>query len=595
SGFKPELALDSAKEVQAKTKEILGVDPMDPANQARFPDVASLFGATREVFADPDKYNLYKLVGEHQVENIKRELRDANQTNSILLDVGVVAFVSLTLALSRSPKVAAAAERALGSAGPRVAKVAGLFAAGLGAPALRHYGYEALTGTPESWKDTGVHVVGSLAAAEVGSRLLGRGSLVFGTPGSAPGVFEQFNKETAAGWLADHGYTTTGKVADLMRSNGFLREAKLLGALEAATPITSEAGLLAIETAQLTHARMGSVAKALGADLRRVSGVDQTKLAQALEGLSAGKIGSVGDLSRSIASDNKAVEEIVKLSSDLPRGASISDAVRAAGGTRQFELLAAAERLGVSTVAQARALAKSPATIERLFPQLHELMKKGAVSASDSLSTAASAGSHVFEGQGLEMLVNKIPLFERGGLLSAHSLSKMASGSGKLSKIEKAIADSGTSLNSVLMEAGLGTVTTETLTRTRWITAMLGSAGTLGTYNSTVRAWDIHNLSIDPNTGERYSFPDALREAHLPTVKSGIHPGVDFALSAMFGTPGQALVGAFFLQPGAIARANWADRDLSVARKLYNSMPLSHHAWSNLNATLLSKPGMGGV
>ncbi len=588
SGFKPDLAYDVAKEVAAKTQEILGFDPLDPANQARFSDVGSLFGAVKEVFADPDKYNIFNVVEAHKAENIKRELRESSKTESIVLDIGVVAFVSLTLALSRNPKVAAAAERLLGRAGPTLAKAGGYAVAAVGAPTLRHYGYEMLTGTPESWADTGVHVVGSLAAAEVGSRLLGRGSLIFQTAGEGPALFRQFNKETAASWYAEHGFDTTGKMAELMARNGFAREARILGALEATTPITSQLGLGAVESANLIHARLGTVAKAIGADLKGLSGIDQAKLAQAL---GKGGMGTIDDLAKFIEKDNKAMEEIAKHSSEMSGGASVHEAVRGVDPTRQLALIETAERLGVTTVRQVRALARAPRSMEKLFPNLHELTRRGVVSGSDSLGTAASAGNRVFEGRGLEALIGSIPPFERGALLSASSIQKLASGSRGLTQIEKAIADSGNTFHTFTnaSEAGLGAVSTQTLSRTRWLTAMLGSAGTVGTYNSTVKAWDMHNLSQKPD-GSSYTFLEALKEANLPTVNSGIHPIVDHAFSAMIGTPGQALVGAFLLRPGAIARENQG-----IFSRVFNSTPLSHQAWTNLNANLLSKPGMGGV
>lgn len=275
SAFKPELAFEMAKQIREKTKEIFGFDPLDGKQGRQDDEAAFLFGGLVDVMNNPEKYNLYKLVDEHKVEAMQAELKSHSGFESMLADVGVVALTAGTLALSRSPKVQAGVERMFARIGPNAersaataTKIAGLGTVAVAAPLARHYGYKGLTGISESWQDTGVHVVGSLAAAELGGRLLGKGSMITGSPGKGLAVSRQFDKAGSAEWLTMHGYDTAGKLSGLLKQSGFAAESKILASLPANTALKSEAGLQAIERASLTNARFAKLAKSAGLDIR---------------------------------------------------------------------------------------------------------------------------------------------------------------------------------------------------------------------------------------------------------------------------------------------------------------------------------------
>ncbi len=427
NSFKPDKAYEIANEMRAKTKEILGFDPLDKGQAGRNPAACSLFGALVEVFDNPDKFNIYNVVERHSAENIRNALRESTKTHSMLLDVGTVALVGTTMALSRSQKVAAMFERSLGGYANGGARIAGAAAAAVASPLYRHYGYELVTGTNESWVDTGVHVLGSVAAAEVGSRIVGRGSMFVGGPASGPGRFHAFDKTTSAQWYAHHGYETTGKLAGVLERAGFQSEAKILAELAPTTSITSEQALRAIEAAELTHARVGTVAAA-------ISG--QTK---------------------------------------------------------------AAERIGHTAIQ--REVAES------------------------NLSSAVLA-------------------------------------------------------------------TPQQLARSRSLRGFGGAAATATIYNSTSTAWDIHNTRTNRETGQKYSILEALQEAHLPTVDTGVSRGADMTASVLLGTAGESLLAGKLLKTGAIYSYSPAQ---SQMRTLFHNTPVSPLAWNNWGARAFSGPTLGGA
>jgi len=82
-----------------------------------------------------------------------------------------------------------------------------------------------LTGVNESWTDSAVHVAGSLAAAEVGGRLSGRGSFLTGST-AGPRQFALMDTKASAEFYAREGYGTTGKLMDLLKSQGYLNESE---------------------------------------------------------------------------------------------------------------------------------------------------------------------------------------------------------------------------------------------------------------------------------------------------------------------------------------------------------------------------------
>jgi hypothetical protein len=223
SGFNPDLAFEMAKETRAKTKELRGFDPLDEKQARQDPEVTSLFGGVCDIFGKPEKYNLYKLVDAQRIEKVQRELKNSTGTESVITDIGVVALTATILAASRNSRVHAGVEKVLGRALPgaeihaaRVSKIAGLSGAAISAPLARHYGYKALSGVDESWSETAVHVVGSLAAAELGGRISGAGSTLTGRAGK--GIqHQQFNKHGITDLPPTQGYYTTGKIADLVR------------------------------------------------------------------------------------------------------------------------------------------------------------------------------------------------------------------------------------------------------------------------------------------------------------------------------------------------------------------------------------------
>ncbi len=599
--FKPDKAYELAKETRAKTKELLGFDPMDEKAAMQDPSVATIYGSIMEVLDNPKKYNLFKLVDENKLENLYRELKQSSGFENMLVDVGVVTLVAGALCLSRSPKTHAAIERLLGRSAnaeaiaPTLSKSLGFGTALVGAPLLRHYGFEALSGVKESWSDTGIHVIGSLAAAELGGRLLGKGSMITGSSGRGLRALEGFDAIASSEWLGLHGYETTGKVADLLIANGHTKEAAILLKLPRGTALASEAGLKALEVAELTQSRMSSVGKAVSIDQKAASGIDHSKLAKSLESKGTKPITDVNGLVKQLQEDAQLLREVD--GKGLRRGTSISEAlgnkaITSEGGRIEERLT----ELGVENVGQARDLLKSlDKGLESQFPKLHELQKANAIGGTTSLAEVARMTSHAFDGPGMTRLIKLLPEAERPAILSDRTLYALSRGEKPQSKISQMVAEQYNPHGLAPGPEFYNVPTGNALKNTAWGTSLRGAAGTVLTYNTIVKAWDQMEY-VNPNTGTNYTFAEALQEAHLPGLSDQNTPEVLRLINAVgAGSPGQIFLASLMIRPGAIAKPVWSDASLSTTSKLWRSSPFSPSAWNNWNAGIFSKPGMGSA
>ncbi len=444
SAFKPDRAYEVAQELRQRTRDILGFDPMDREHAGRNPGVTSLFAGLVEVFDDPNKYNLYNVVQDHQVDNIRRSLKENSGFDSMLVDMGVVVLATGVLLASRNPRVAGAIERCLGvsatNAG-RLARAGGVVAAPALGVMARHYGMEMLTGQPESWGTSIMHTAGSLAAAEVGSRMLGRGSLFLGE-GSGARAFRSFDRVASAEWMARNGYDTTGKLTDALAASGFADDAARFAGLPRTTAITSEEALAVIERAGLTHNRLAGVADALGRNAR-AAGVIQDRLVANLthEGRA---VSTVDDLVRVVEADQRALAEIARRGTSVAETTAVADAIgltaeqkaviegaRLAPGTEgalhgaelearlgaagfdraNFNLIMTAERLGMRTVGDVNRvmLNAERLSFDALFPRLSALRQGGHITGATTLADVARNGTLLFEGNGLNRLLALVP------------------------------------------------------------------------------------------------------------------------------------------------------------------------------------------
>ncbi|MBX9668378.1 MAG: hypothetical protein K2X93_12200 [Candidatus Obscuribacterales bacterium] len=175
SAFKVDKAYESIERARKHTKEILGIDPLDPESTKVIPGIAWLFKGLAHVLDNPEEYDLYRdkdgdgkpdLIQMHEVENIKKAIHTKGTLASVALDVGVWTLGTAAMRLSRNPKVLAGLERNLGKYamnGKLATLLAGTTAVG-GGLALRHYGYKAAVGLDETWIDSGRHTIGAFAA-----------------------------------------------------------------------------------------------------------------------------------------------------------------------------------------------------------------------------------------------------------------------------------------------------------------------------------------------------------------------------------------------------------------------------------------------
>lgn len=598
SAFKPNQAFAMADEARTLTKNILKFDPLDPKEARQDTQIASLFGGITDVFSNPEKYNLYDVVDKNSIAAIEKQLKAGSGTgfSSTLVDMGVIALTAGTLAISRSPQVQAGLEKMLKvipgaeKAAPTIAKVGGLGVAAAAAPAFRNYAYSALTGHQESWLDTTVHVAGSLAAAELGGRLLGKGSMLTGKPGSASAALEQLDNVGSAKWLSAHGYDTTGKLSGFLMESGYQTEAKLFWNIPPGTPLTSEVGLQVIEAAGLTKSRMASVAGALSADLRAGSGVDSSKLAAALASNESGKMVTIRDLTNMMTKDETLVDSfLINVSKSKPH-MTPGQALKEAGHAEfSADYDAFFKQYGVKTVEEAQALSlRFKQGMSSIFPRVAEL---GAPDTT-KLVDAATMSNRVFDGVGLQRLVFTLPAEHRGDLLFNRLAEEMSTNvaAGGRTKIQEALKDVGRINYSGPTFKGIASP--ESLAKTRIAGGLIASGVTVGTYNSTAKMWDIKQTE-NTATGNKYTFAEAMQEAHLPTVFDSKEPALKrYAASFLTGTPGQTLLGAALLRPGAIHQ----ESPYPGAFQAFDYTPFSPRAWNNLNATrTFAIPGISGA
>lgn len=596
TGFKPDLAFDMAKETREKTKEILGFDPLDEKQARKDPEVASLFGGILEMTNNPEKYNMYKLVDEYKLERMKKELKSLTGTDSMLTDIGVVGFTAGVLALSRNPKIQAGLENMLGRVLPgaeksaaTLSKVAGFTTAALGAPLVRHYGYKTISGLDESWADTGVHVAGSLAAAELGGRVLGQGSMLTGRAGRGVAALQNFDKVGSAEWLSLQGYNTTGKLADLLKSAGYTTEATIFANAPRGTKLTSEVGIKAIEQANLTNSRLATVAKSVSQDLRAASGFDSSKIADSLSKSTNGKVATVDDVAKLIEQDRQVLEQYLKVADTSKKGALVSDSLGQQGWTQDgLRLSDAVEKLGVKNVGDAeKLLGQLKKGMADQFPRVAEMQAAGLANGTTKLTDLAASANRVFDGPGLDRLLSRVPVPDRASLLTDKVIDEvMAHGGGKRTKIQEAVLAQSTPYSLSGVPSYFGVATPSSVARTNWTTSLMAGGTIAGTYNSIVKTWDLMQTD-NPATGQPYSLPEAFREAHFPTILDGnAPPALRYATSFLVGTPGQTVAAALMLRPGAIHQGGKS----ALAPK-----PWAQRTWNSLNANYLSTPGLSGA
>lgn len=481
SAFKPGLAIDPAQRALQHTRDITGLDPLDKNTAKDNPGIASLFGVLADVMEKPENYKLYvgkkgetfvnekgekvylnggELVGKndagipiiiekHSIANLQQQIRKDSTFDSVLIDAGVVIGVLGTMAATRNPKVAAFFEKSLGPYGSYAGKM--LKVAEYSAPALgvvaRNQAYQAMTGVKESWTDSIVHVGGSLAAAELGGRFSGRGSFLTGTT-KGPIQFARMDAKASAEFYAKEGYETTGKLMDLLKSQGYINEAKAFVNMPRGTKLVAEGVLdpnvaAALEKAQLTGARTGSVAEAIMKDAKSSSGIKHDAIAARISQADAGGVKTIGDLKKMVRADQQALQELAKKTNGLPDNANIREALADIATTPQGQqLLATAERFGVSKVGQAHKLAAETEKLgfKTIFPKLDELQNAGvtveragktvpAITDATKLTDVVGMGTHVLEGPGLQRLLSLVPAAERTSMLTPAALKEVMAAS----------------------------------------------------------------------------------------------------------------------------------------------------------------------
>lgn len=437
--FKPDKAFEIAQETREKTKEILGFDPMDKEQAGKNPAVASLFAGLTEVFDNPDKYNLYKVTDAHQVEVIKSQIKSDQKMWSTLLNIGIIAGAGLVMVASKDARVIAAVESGLGrygSAAPQIAYAAGVTTAVGGGLLARHYGYKALTGMDESWLDSGINVAGSLAAAEVGSRMLGKGSLFFSLGDKGPAFYAQQ-------------YKTAGELSKVVTNQEALR---VLQALPEATALSSAEGMRAIRQAQI----LAAGEKLVGGTDALTRGLYQKFTEQeAAQFYNKNGYTSTGQF-RDLLIENGYGAQAAKLA-HLPPGTSITSAeavaaIKEAGlyGTRTGTIAEAMiADLGKASGVNSQRLAEAMGDVriagladdgvktfgdltkfierdQRAVMQLNEITR--AANASPNAKIADALGSHATTAEGAELLRTA----NRLGIKNVTQLRDMAQNASKL-------------------------------------------------------------------------------------------------------------------------------------------------------------------
>lgn len=218
TGFDFDRAFQMVKETEAKNVEILGFDSTDGKQARQDPEMDALRAGFNEILGNPQKYNL---ADSPKVEQIQKELKNTT-LESMVTDAGVVALTATILAASRTRRMQGGIENVLGRLSPgaevhavRISKIAGFSGAALSAPLARHYGYKALSGVEESWSDTALHVAGSLATAELGTRIAGNRSMFTG-----PSAAVQRNLDTIGSFESSATNFKATRITDLAAKTG---------------------------------------------------------------------------------------------------------------------------------------------------------------------------------------------------------------------------------------------------------------------------------------------------------------------------------------------------------------------------------------
>jgi tetratricopeptide (TPR) repeat protein len=477
SAFKPQKAIDPAQRALQYTRDILGVDPLDAKTAKENPGVASLFGVLADVLDKPEKYKLYVakggetyvdeegktrtlktnelygkndagvpiLIDLHSVDNLKKQIKKDSTFDSVLIDAGIAVAVIGTIALSRNPKVAAFFEKSMGPVGNvagKVVKVSGYVAPFAAIPA-RNTLFRMATGADESWTDSTVHVVGSLAAAEVGGRLSGRGSFLTGAT-SGPRQFALMDAKGSAQFLERNNVGTTGELMDLLKRQGYLNEAKAFTNMPRGTKFFDAAGKLepqvasAFEKAQLTGARTGSIAEAVMKDAKLASGVKAPELTARIAQADAGAVRTVGDLKAMVRNDQRAIQDLARQTQHLEDGVKIEDALKDIATTPNGKrLLEVANRYGIAKVGPAQKLAAETEKLSfsAIFPGVSKLESSGltvqqggktvaAITDATKLTDVVKMGQNVLDGPGLQRLLGMVPAGERVGMLTPAALKE---------------------------------------------------------------------------------------------------------------------------------------------------------------------------
>jgi hypothetical protein len=466
SAFKPDKAYEASQKALAYTRELLKLDPLDAKTAKDNPGVASLFGVLTDMIDKPERYKLYVtkagetyvnekgetvpvapgslkgvndsgkpiLIEANSVENLKNQIKKDSTLYSMLVDgmvaVGVVGGVAL--ARTKNPQVLAFFEKGLGrfTSNPQVARQAIGVGSALTVTALgRHYGYKALTGVDESWTDSILHTAGSLAAAEVGGRMSGRGSLITGRSAGAP-QFAKMTEESSAKFLERQGYETSGQVMDLLKSQGYIAEAGSFVGINRGTRLFNAAGHLdeavakAFKEANLKGARMGNVSEAIVADVKLSSGIKTDALAAKVAEVPNGAK-TIGDLEKMIEADQTALKNLAEHTTGLDPKMKIADMV--AGKTEAAELITIAEKYGLKDVKAVRDLATESHKIgfDKVFPKLAEMRSGNLINSSTMITDAVKMGTHALEGPGLQRVLSMVPAGERAAMFTEKGLAEV--------------------------------------------------------------------------------------------------------------------------------------------------------------------------
>jgi hypothetical protein len=274
SGFKPDLAMKYA----IRARDNLNYLSKNDATTASFgeanPSLVSLYGTTANMFLDGDRNGKPDLLEINSVEELTRKIKKSSTVASSLLDIGVVGLAYGAAALTRSTRAQELVGKSMSKLGMAEQLAArpllvsqlthlGSFATAAGTSiSARHYGFKLITGVDEPWTESIVHAGGSVLTAEVGSRLSGRATSLGKRSDilSKPIQLAKMDAKASAKFFLEEGLQTTGRLKELLTTNGLKEEARAFEKLANDTSITSDAAIHAIDKAQLTFGRLGSMA-----------------------------------------------------------------------------------------------------------------------------------------------------------------------------------------------------------------------------------------------------------------------------------------------------------------------------------------------